>query len=336
MANIVEIAKKTNLSISTISRALNNPDKVANKTKLRIEQAIKDLGGYDANIFARNLRKGEFKIIGLIVADILNDFHATLVKAVQDVAYQHDFTAIVCCSDEDTQKESSLIQQLKSRMLQGLIITPTAKTEKNLTQLDRTIPVIEIDRVSGVEGGDKVLLNNKLGIELAYQHLQNLGHQRIAYIGGDSKTVTFGERLSCYLNISNNNPLRQYIEVAGTTGLFHEACQKTYYLLSMNKQERPTAIIAANNEIASAVVFAINQQRLSIPNDISVVAFDDPKWASFYPCPLTTIKQPAYEMGKIATETLISRLTGDTLAQPVVHRFNPELIIRQSTSPLTR
>lgn len=334
MTNIVEIAAKTNLSISTISRALNRPEKVAEKTKAKIEKAIKDMGGYDANIFARNLRKGEFKIIGLIVSDILNDFHALLVKAVQDIAYQHEFTAIVCCSDENTMKELSLIQQLKSRMLQGLIIIPTTNTKKNLDSLNNSIPVIEIDRVSSRTTSDSILLNNKLGIELAYQHLQNLGHERITYIGGESETITFGERLNCFINISQNNPSRGYIEIPGTTAIFNEACQKTHFLLSKSKKDRPTAIIAGNNEIASAVVFSINQQGLTIPSDISVVAFDDPNWASFYPCPLTTIKQPAYEMGKLAAETLIKRLSVNDFSTPVEYRLDPELIIRQSTSRL--
>lgn len=332
MANIIDIAKKTGLSPSTVSRALSKPEKVATATRKKIMQAIDELG-YETNIFARNLRQGGSRTLGLIVSDILNPFHATLVKAIQDEIYREGFTLIVGSSEEDATKESTILAQLRSHQLQGLIIIPTTGTCENLANFDN-IPVIEIDRFSGREQSDIIRLDNEEGMKLAAAHLHQLGHQHICYIGGSTQAETFKERLEGFLKYCPDKNQTMLFEIPGIASLQAQANEITQQLCKIPKNKRPTAILAANNDIAAGVVQGVYQSGLSLAQDISLIAFDDPEWAGFFPCPITAIRQPAYEMGQFAARQLFRRIRGELIEQSTTWRFSPQLIIRHSTASI--
>lgn len=332
MTSIVDIAHKTGLSPSTVSRALSKPEKVAESTRRKIMTAIDELG-YEANIFARNLRQGGSRTIGLIVSDILNPFHATIVKSIQDEVYREGFTLMVGSSEEDVDRENTLLSQLRSHQLQGLIIIPTANTLENLKNFDR-IPVIEIDRFSGRKESDIVLLDNEQGMQIATQHLVALGHKHICYISGSTKTKTFAERMDGFIHSCSTSIRHEVIEIPAVTALHAQAQKLACQVCSRHQGERPTALIAANNDIATGLVQAICQSGLSMPDDISLVAFDDPEWAAFFPCPVTTIRQPVYEMGQFAARQLFRKLRGEQNKQTNIWRFEPQLIIRNSTAPV--
>ncbi len=331
MANIIDIAKKTGLSPSTVSRALSKPEKVAAGTRQRVLAAI-DEAGYETNIFARNLRQGGSRTIGLVVSDILNPFHAMIVKSIQDEVYREGFTLMVGSSDEDPRREETLIAQLRSHQLQGLIIIPTLQAKENLKNID-TIPVIEIDRCSGYPHTEIIRLNNAEGMRLATQHLTDLGHRHIAYISGSVSAETFKERLEGFRHACPDGVNQQIIELPGISGLQASADAACRTLLKRPRDARPSAVIAANNDIAAGVVAAIYQCGLSLPDDLSFIAFDDPHWAAFFPCPITTIRQPVYEMGQFAAQRLFSRIRGEHSDISPLSRFAPELIVRRSTRP---
>lgn len=292
--------------------------------------AIDELG-YETNIFARNLRQGGSRIIGLIVSDILNPFHATIVKSIQDEVYRQGFTLMVGSSDENSKRERTLLSQLRSHQLQGLIIIPTNDTQENLKNFDR-IPVIEIDRFSGRLDSDNILLDNEKGIQLAVQHLIELGHRNICYIGGSTKAKTFKERMSGFLSSCPAQISQSVFEIPAVTSLHSQAQEIAGQVCTMLHNERPTAIIAGNNDITTGVVQAIYESGLKMPEDISLIAFDDPDWAAFFPCPLTTIRQPVYEMGQFSVRQLFKKIRGETSENSLVWRFEPELIIRKSTT----
>lgn len=333
MANIIDIAKKTGLSPSTVSRALSKPEKVAAGTREKIMQAIDELG-YETNIFARNLRQGGSRTIGLIVSDILNPFHATVVKAIQDEIYREGFTLIVGSSEEDAAKESTILAQLRSHQLQGLIIIPTSGTCENLTSFSG-IPVIEIDRFSGRQQSDIIRLDNEEGMKLAAAHLHGLGHRHICYIGGSTSAETFRERLEGFQKYCPEQTTKMLFELPGIAALQAQAADVTRQVCQLLASERPTAILAANNDIAAGVVQGVYQSGLALAQDISLIAFDDPEWASFFPCPVTAIRQPVYDMGQFAARQLFRRIRGELLEEATTWRFTPQLIIRHSTASLT-
>ena len=331
MANIIDIAKKTGLSASTVSRALSKPEKVATLTREKIMAAIEELG-YETNIFARNLRQGGSRTIGLIVSDILNPFHATIVKAIQDEIYREAFTLMVGSSEEDAAKESSILSQLRSHQLQGLIIIPTTGSLENLSTITG-IPVIEIDRFSGRINSDIVRLNNEEGMRLATEHLLSLGHTHFCYIGGSTEAETFKERIDGFLNACPEKTECLIFEIPGITALQTQAAEIARQVCARTESQRPTAIIAANNDIASGVVQGIYQSGLRLAEDVSLIAFDDPEWAEFFPCPITTVRQPVYEMGLFAAKQLLRRIRGELIEDATTWRFAPQLIIRSSTAP---
>ena len=331
MANIIDIAKKTGLSPSTVSRALSKPEKVAAGTRQRVLAAI-DEAGYETNIFARNLRQGGSRTIGLVVSDILNPFHAMIVKSIQDEVYREGFTLMVGSSDEDPRREETLIAQLRSHQLQGLIIIPTLQARENLKNIDH-IPVIEIDRCSGYPQTENIRLNNAEGMRLATQHLTDLGHRHIAYIGGSVSAETFKERLEGFRHSCPAGVRQEVFELPAISGLQAGADELCRTLLHRSREQRPTAIIAANNDIASGVVQAVYQSGLSLPDDLSFIAFDKPECAAFFPCPITTIRQPVYQMGQFAAQRLFSRIRGEQTHSDPLSRFAPQLIVRRSTTP---
>ncbi|MCS7057489.1 MAG: LacI family transcriptional regulator [Meiothermus sp.] len=334
MIKIADVARAAQVSPSTVSRALTKPDLVAPETRERVLQAARQLG-YQPNKLARGLRKQQSRLLGLIVSDILAPFHATLAKGVQDAAEKHGYMVFLFNSDEQPEKEARYLQELQSHWPEGLLIVPTAKTRQHLRNLRgaRSMPVIELDRTSGTPGVHAVLVENVLGAREAVEHLIALGHRRIGMITGEPVITTAQERLEGY---------RQALKGAGITpderlvangyhkeeGGYAAALQ----LLRLPPQERPTALFVGNSEMAAGAVQAIRDLGLRIPEDISLVSFDDTRWAQLMEPALTVVAQPAYEIGYLACETLVSLLRQKAPAEGRILRLKTRLLIRQSTA----
>ena len=195
---LVELAAKLNLSISTVSRALSRPDMVAPHTRKMIAEAAERYG-YRPNGVARSLRKGKTQTIGLVVSDIQNPFYAAVTRAVERVAATHGYTLVICNADEDAENEARALRLLDDMQVAGIIhgSTGTSTTLAILQTLSgKDIPIVDIDRISGLAKADTVLIDNALGAALAAEHLLSLGHRRIAIITGPQHLTTGAERLS--------------------------------------------------------------------------------------------------------------------------------------------
>jgi DNA-binding LacI/PurR family transcriptional regulator len=331
LTRIAEVAKKAGVSVATVSRALSKPEMVAAETRALIEQVADDLG-YSPNLVARNLRKGTSKTLGLIVTDILNPFHATVAKGVQDTAYRHGYSVFLCNTDEDPAKEREYLQLFAGQQLRGLIIVPTERTKTNL-KIVKGFPVVEFDRSSGTPGAHVVVSENREGARAAVQHLIQAGHKRIGMVSGGKSLTTAIERLEGY---------REALEAAGIEADVHliepgnhredggfEAAKK---LLTLPKSKRPTAIFAANNEMTVGAFKAARELELRVPDDLSLVGFDDSRWAQTVEPAITVIEQPTYEMATFACDLLLQVLSGRD-APPTVVQYPNRLIERDSVGP---
>ncbi len=337
MNNLEDVAKLAEVSAATASRALTRPDMVATKTRQRILDAAERLG-YQPNQLARSLRQRGSRSLGVIITDILNPFHATLAKGVQDAAAKRDYTVFLFNTDEEPEKERRALETLRGHMPQGLIIVPTPRTKEHLKLVDN-LPTIELDRASGVKDAHTVMVDNAGGARMAVQHLTSLGHRRIGMIVGRLNISTAVERLQGY---------KEALEDAGI--LFadelvlpgnhreEDGCIAAHTLLSRPKHERPTALFVGNNEMTVGAVLAIRELGLNIPEDISIVGFDDSRWAKLLQPAITVIAQPAYELGHLACETLLNRLErNDQKAPPSSQiRLSTTFIPRASTAPPPR
>ncbi len=332
MVNLEDVAKHAQVSTATVSRALSRPEMVAEATRERILQAARELG-YHPNQLARSLRQRSSRTLGLIITDILNPFHATLAKGVQDAAEKRDYTVFFFNTDEDPEKEQRALNVLRGHLPQGLLIVPSPKARENLKQMPK-LPIVELDRTSGTPGVRTVMVDNVGGAKTAVQHLIELGHRRIGMIVGRLDISTAVERHQGYREalLAAGIPYREELVLPGNHRE-EDGRRAALALLSLPKEERPTALFVGNNEMTVGAVLAVRELGIRIPEELSIVGFDDSRWAATMHPALTVVAQPTYELGFLACETLLSSLSRGQAALPTSIRLDTTFIVRESTAP---
>lgn len=327
---IQQLAQELKLSTATVSRAINNPESVSEPNRSRVLELVETYQ-YRPDAIARSLRVGRNKSIGLIVSDIRNPFYATITKAVEDVARQYGYGVLICNADENPERANEALSLLLAQQISGLIHVPTGENHPALARMvARGIPVIELDRSSGQQEASSVLADNLQGAGLAARHLLDLGHQRIATIAGPLHLTTGRERLEGFRTTLEQAGCAlpwQYIEV----GDFREASGVVAARRLLSLDQPPTALFVANNEMMAGVLTAVFERGWTIPDQISLVCFDDARWAQYMKPALTVVDQPIAQLGSLAAERLFQRLNG---APPVAREMlQTRLIVRGSTGP---
>jgi LacI family transcriptional regulator len=332
VVTIQDVAARAGVSAMTVSRVLNKSLRVAPETRRRVEQVVQELG-YVPNALASGLQKGRTSTIALIVSDITNPFFTMIVRGVEDTAQRNGYTVIIGNSDESAEKERQYVTALLSKRIDGLLIAPASNASRTTLEAvsRQRIPFVLVDRdVEGV-ASDTVIGDNIGGARTLTHHLLSHGHRRIALINGQRDVATARDRQRGY-----EQALRDY-QLAPDPALIVEShydrdggFRAMQYLLALPAEQRPTAVFAANNFLAVGVIEALRAARLTIPDDMKLVAFDDIELVSaIYPF-LTVMAQPVRSFGTIAAQFLFERLGGD--GGPQVRRavLTPQLIVRLS------
>lgn len=332
MVHLEEVAQLAQVSLSTASRALSKPEMVAKSTRQRVLEAARALG-YEPNQVARSLRQRSSRSLGLLITDILNPFHATLAKGVQDAAERHNYTVFLFNTDEEPEKERRALGILRGHLPQGLILVPTPKAKENLGLLGN-LPTLELDRSSGTPGVHSIMVDNLGGARTAVQHLIALGHRRIGMIAGRLDISTAVERHQGYREALDLAGL-PYQEDLMLLGNHREVDGRVaaHALLSRPPKTRPTALFVGNNEMTVGAVLAARELGLRIPQDLSIVGFDDSRWARTLSPTLTVVAQPEYELGFLGCQTLLSSLGRKPGASPANIRLPTTFLVRESTAP---
>ncbi len=331
---IKDVAQHASVSTATVSRVLSNSGPVSAEVRERVERAIQTLG-YRPSRMARGFRAQRSKFIGLIISDVENPFYTSLVRAVEDVAYAHDYSLLLCNSDEDPNKERTYIQFLADERVAGVIGSPASETETSFAALfDAGIPVVSVDRRSIVTPVDTVLLDNVTAARDLTRHLISHGHRRIGAILPSTSITSGRERLSGFLQALDEAGLVPDPDLI-REGKGSEAfgSQAAHALLDL--PDRPTAIFTGNNLITLGVLKAIQERHLRIPDDVAVAGQDEMPWMSLLAPGITVAAQPIHQMGRLAMQMLFARIEGDR--QPVREiKLAPQLIIRNSAWPEQR
>ncbi len=325
---LVELAEILNVSASSISRALTRPDMVSPAMRARVLQAVEQYG-YSPNGIARSLRKGETKTVGLVVSDLQNPFYSSIAKFVEHTLSADGYSCVVCDASESQDKEQRALRLLAELKVSGVIRASSGRQASDLTQvgLNHT-PIVEIDRATGEERADTVLLDNVFGAKLAVEHLVKLGHRRVAMISGPEHLTTGGQRLRGYrealaaAGIEPDETLVEFGDFREESG--YEAARRLLRLTPM-----PTALFVANNEMMAGALYALKELGLNLPADVSLISFDDARWARYVDPPLTVVAQPLMEMGEAAAHLLLEQMSGRE--RPTSRVFTPTLIVRAST-----
>lgn len=326
--NIKDVAKKANVSISTVSRVINQSKPVRPKTKERVLKAIEELG-YRPNAIARSLKVKHTQSIGIMVPDIANQFYPEVVRGIEDVANMYEYTIFLCNTDLDDDKELKYFTEMEEKQVDGLIFMGNILTDSLASEMKNTdMPVVLI----GSDHPDlpSVTIDNTLAARSAVEYLLEKGHQRVAVITGKMKDPMMGRaRLRGYREALENAgiPWRSEWVVEGGYR-FRSGYEGAKQLLLL--EERPTAIFVASDEMAIGAMRAILEQGLEIPKDVAVVGFDNVDMSGkVYPS-LTTLGQPMYEMGAIGMRLLTKYLQGEMVQDNKVV-LNFELIERESS-----
>ena len=328
-----DVARLAGVSISTVSHVINKTRYVEPETREKVYEAIKTLG-YRPNILASSLRKRVTNTIGLIISNITNLFYPEVVRGVEDLLAKYNYNLILCNSDENVEKEKNYIEVLFSRRVDGLIITPSksSETRENLDLFrEKNIPVVLVDRkIEGLEE-DVVLADNIEGTYEAISYLISLGHKRIGIITGPLDTTTGCERLEGYLKALEDKGIKKDDNLIYEGDFKEEGGYKGVEAL-LNISNPPTAIFTSNNLMALGALKKITELGLKIPQDLSLVSFDDMDWFPYFSPPLTAVYQPAYELGETAVKLLFERLKRGRKKRKEV-RLPTKLIIRESCAP---
>jgi DNA-binding LacI/PurR family transcriptional regulator len=334
IVGLKEVAKLARVSPATASRALSKPESVAQSTRERVTLAAKQLS-YQPNVLARGLRQRGSRTLGAIISDILNPINATIAKGIQDAAAKRDYTVFMFNTDEEPDKERRALEALRGHLPQGLIIMPTPGARENL-KLVSSLPTVELDRSSGIGDAHTVMVDNVGGARAGVQHLTALGHRRIGMIVGSMDISTAVERHQGY---------REALEGAGIAyrsdlvlpGNHREEGGRVaaHTLLSRPAATRPTALFVGNNEMTIGALLSARELGLQIPDQLSIVGFDDSRWAKLMQPAITVIAQPSYELAYLACETLLNRLENNVAAtqRPANIRLSTNFIARASTAP---
>lgn len=324
MTTIKDVAKEAEVSVATVSRVLNQSGYVNEDTKKKVQKAIEKLN-YKPNAVARSLFKKKSKTIGLIVPDIKNPFFPEIARAVEDVLNAHEYTLILCNSDEHGEKEQKYLEVLKQKYIDGVIIVTSTLTLNDVKEMG--IPVVALDRPIN-DDIPSICVNHYEGAKQAVQYLKSSGCKKIAHIRGPKNITSSNERYQGYLDeVKFETWFQKELIVPGNFDVYTTA-DVTRILLS--KHPDIDGIFAGNDHMAVGVLKAAAGLGKSIPNDLSLISFDGIELGKLTIPELTTMAQPIYQLGSSAAKMLLDIIDGKTIENKHL-RYEVSLVKGQST-----
>jgi len=328
---IREVAQLSGVSLGTVSNVLNRPGTVAPATRTRVLEVINKTGFVRSRV-ARQLRMGRSKTVGLVLLDIANPFFAELVRGAEHVLSEKGYVLMVFSSDESVERERRYLRVLEEHRVDGLLITPAERDLAAVSALARRgISTVLLDRDRGQLELCSVTVDDVRGGELAADHLFGMGHETVAFVNGPTSIRQCADRRRGALRALRHAQGKARAALAEVTVSGLSVCkgeEAVGALLAL--RPRPTAVMCANDLIALGVLKGLSNAGARVPDDIALVGYDDVSFASMLSPPLTSVRQPQYELGAAAAELLLEEVAGSHHEHRAV-RFEPELVVRASS-----
>ena len=323
-----DVAKAAQVSVGTVSNVLNRPEVVAPMTLARVQEIIKDLG-FVPNGFARHLRSGHSRTLGLIVPDVANPFFTEVARGVEDAASKRDYAVFLCNSDESSAKEDRYVKVLIQQQVRGVLITPAdVKADRLDLMRERGIAVTLLDRELKGRKQCSVSVDDVHGGQIAIEHLTGLGHTYIAWVSGPESIPQVADRGAGVAKAATvANATIETIRVPFMNAAKGEEAAKK--IIELDKM--PTAIFCANDLLALGVMRVLLENKIRIPEQVSILGYDDIAFAPSAAVPLSSIAQPSYQMGVTAADLLLNECEDGGSHEHQQIRFQPQLVERAST-----
>lgn len=342
-ATLSDIAATTGVATMTVSRVVNGTGYVSEQTREKVMAAVKDMS-YRRNGLARNLKRQRTDTVGLVLGDLSNPYSTELANAVRESLSFSGYNLFICISEHSAKEDITSFNSLADHNVDGIIVATRSNKEgdKRLAYIaDSNVPVVVVGRDFRNDSVDSISADNLRGGFEATQHLIDLGHSRIAFIGALYENRNSLKRLRGYLDALEEHGIA--VDERLITGRKESASDVPGYstekigyegmkrLLSLPSP--PSAVFARNDFTAVGAMTAIKEAGLSIPQDIAIVGFDDTPLAIHTMPPLTTVRQPMRLQGQLAAEMLLRRITGGEITERVERILDCELIVRGSSVP---
>ncbi len=333
MPTIYDVARSASVSITTVSHVLNDTRFVSEETRVRVLAAVERLG-YRPSSLARALVRQHTQTLALIVPDNVNQFFAEMARGIENYGFAAGYNVILCNSGGDTSKELAYLDMLISKWVDGVIyMTADMHREHLQPLLDRRVPLVTFDR--DYEGIDAILLDNRHGGYLATQHLLSLGHRRIGCISGPDIGTRSADRAQGYQQALSDQGIAPSPELL----LIGDWSYRGGWMAASNLlalPDPPTAIFACNDVMAIGAISYLHGSGRRVPEDVSVVGFDNIALSEFAAPPLTTVVTPIEGIGQQLCQMLLDRINGQLPPQAQQVTIRGELLIRDSTAPVSQ
>ncbi|MBZ6072093.1 substrate-binding domain-containing protein [Aeromonas schubertii] len=329
MANIRDVAVRAGVSTTTVSHVINETRFVAEETRERVFAAMLELN-YAPSLVARSLKVKETHSIGMLVTTSSNPFFAEVVRGVERYCFEQGYNLMLGNTEGEAATALSYLKMMLRKRVDGLLIMCSEGQQEVLGQLDwlKGLPVVQMDWGTGGDGCDLIADNSRHGGMLATRHLIALGHRKIGCITGPRSRAPGADRLAGFIDALQEAGLPLHsewiVEGAFDCASGHRAMQS---LLAL--PERPTALFVCNDMMAMGAVSAATEAGLRIPEDLSIIGYDNVELAEYLSPPLTTVNQPKEELGRLAVTTLLARINGSQDASRLI-TLEPNLVIRRS------
>jgi LacI family transcriptional regulator len=331
--SIRDVARLAGVSVGTVSNVLNKPDEVSADSIARVQRAIDELG-YVRNDAARRLRAGVSSTVGFVVLDGQNPFFNEVVRGAEDEATKNGIAILVGNTDEDATREGMYLDLFEEQSVRGVLISPYGDINARLQRLRaREIPAVLVDRINVDGTFSSVAVDSVAGGQIAAQHLIDTGRRRIAFVGGPFDIRQVRDRLEGARVAVDNSEFDVEIEVIATSALdVAEGARAGLRILERPRANRPDAIFAANDLLALGLLQSlVVDGTLLVPNEMSLIGFDDITFAGAAAVPLSSVRQPSRMIGQTALRVLLEESEDPTLI-PRQTVFRPELVVRASTT----
>lgn len=322
------VAERSGVSPSTVSRILNGTAVVSEAKRESIERAIAELG-FVPNPVARGLAGGRTLSVGVVTQAIDSPFYGIALRGIEDELDKAGYSALFVSGHWNADEEARCIQTLRSRRVDGIIVLTGRLSDTALRNCAKSVPVVVTGRALKAPGLVSLYFDNVAGARMATEHLIQLGHRRIAFITGDPAHPDAVEREQGY---------RAALQAAGIAfqpglvapGQFHEESGRLAMEHLLQARQRFTGVFAANDQMAFGAALALHQRGLRVPDDMSLVGFDDLAASVYALPPLSTVHQPGYELGRLAATAMLQLLAGE---KPKIDVPAPRFIARESSAP---
>lgn len=331
--NIKKVAERAKVSTATVSRLINKTSYISPETAKKVWTAIEELGYYP-NINARGLARGRSLLLGLIVSDIVNPFFPELVKTFEECAVEKGYEIITANTNYDPARTAMRVRQLIERRVDGVAVMTSEMDQLLIDEIStRGIPIVFLDTGEIQENISNIRIDYEHGISQAVNHLLELGHRRIGFISGPLDLKSARIRRTAFLRFLRQHGIIEKKELV-TTG-DHKI---TGGRMAMNRllelKKRPTAVLASNDLTAIGALQALRAHGLHVPQDISLIGFDDITLAETIDPPLTTVNVSRAKVAESAFQSLYELINSET-EFGIELRVETTLVIRESTAPLS-